>query len=71
MEDDRSRICAVDSSTPQALVPLAEYETLRQKAKIFSRCLFDIARLMNEMADRLEALNTSLSDETRPAPLGD
>ena len=52
-------------------VTIAEHERVRRKKAAMTECLVHIAHEMNKLADSLEAENSSIEDETRPAPLGD
>ena len=52
-------------------VPMAEHERVRRKSALKTECLITIAKAMNKLADGLDKENSSLEDETRPAPLGD
>ncbi len=54
-----------------AYVSLAEHEQMRRKKALMTQCLMSIAHEMNKLADALEAENSSIDEETRPAPLGD
>ena len=55
----------------QCYVTLAEHERTRRKKALMTECLITIAKAMNKLADGLDKENSSLEDETRPAPLGD
>ena len=55
----------------QCYVTLAEHERVRRKKALMTECLMKIAAAMNKLADDLETENSSIEDETRPAPLGD
>lgn len=66
---DSPVICAVMEGDPRAYVPLADHERTRRKKALMTECLMNIAQAMNKLADGLEAENTSIEDETRPAPL--
>lgn len=52
-------------------VTLEEHKRTRRKSAMKTACLLTIAEAMNKLADGLEKENSSLTDETRPAPLGD
>ncbi len=54
-----------------AYVSLAEHEQMRRKKALMTECLLKIAAAMKKLADELEKEDSSLTDETRPAPLGD
>ena len=55
----------------QCYVTLAEHERVRRKSAMKTACLLTVAKAMNKLADDLESENSSIEDETRPAPLGD
>lgn len=52
-------------------VPIEEHERVRRKSAMKTACLLTVAKAMNKLADDLETENSSIKDETRPAPLGD
>ena len=54
-----------------AYVPMADHERTRRKKALMTECLLKIAAAMKKLADELEKEDSSLTDETRPAPLGD
>lgn len=68
---DEDVICGVLHGDPRAWVPLTDYELVRRKKALMTECLMAVADAMNKLADELEKEDSSLTDETRPAPLGD
>lgn len=68
MSDDPIVIVGPDG---HGYVPIAEHERTRRIKKLYQKTLIDIAQRMNALANDLDVENTSLTDETRPAPLGD
>jgi hypothetical protein len=55
-----------------AYVLLEEYERVRRKKEAFQKCLVDMARRMNQMADEIEREQPQpWTEPTAPAPLGD
>ena len=68
MSDDPIVIVGPDG---HGYVPIAEHERTRRKKALMTECLVHIAQEMTKLADGLDKENSSLEDETRPAPLGD
>ncbi len=68
---DDSPIVGVMYGDKSAWVPLADHERTRRKKALMTECLMAVAKAMNKLADELEREDSSLTDETRPAPLGD